>query len=325
MKNDVSPDYDTLIDTQTRAFIELTDSWYPPNTTEFSLQLQREIYDNMCSQFHCEYPAGVSAADAIIPSEEYAIPVRRYSNASEPQNVLIIYFHGGGFVVGGLESHDAICAELCKATGYDVTAVDYRLAPEHLHPAAFNDSLASVIYESNRTNAPVILCGDSAGGNLAAAVSHTLRDSTPAKKVPVAGQVLIYPALGGDTSKGSYITHANAPLLTTREVHFYSTIRSGHSKTAHAVCSIATHSPLKDTNFSNLPETVAFSAACDPLADDGKHYVALIQNAGGVAIWINEDGLVHGYLRARSTVDRARESFARIVEALLHIGTTAPV
>ena len=322
MTNTSLPDYEKLIDEQTWAFIKLTDSWYPPNTIDFSLQRQREIYNNMCQQFHRGYPEGVTACDANIATDEYAIPVRRYTCTSKLENALIIYFHGGGFIVGSLDSHDDICAELCKSTGFDVTAVDYRLAPEHLHPASFDDSLACVIHEFNRVNLPVILCGDSAGGNLAAAVCHAIRDSDQHRNISIAGQVLIYPGLGGDTSKGSYITHANAPMLTTRDVNFYSTIRSGNKADEQSKNSIATHSPLQDTDFSNLPETVAFSAACDPLADDSKHYVDLIQSANGVATWINEDGLVHGYLRARHTVDRARLSFARIVDALLQIETS---
>jgi len=340
MSNAVITDYETLIDAQTRAFIKLTDNWYPPNTIDFSLQQQREIYNNMCQQFHRGYPDGVSAGDATIPTDEYVIPVRRYTSTSKQpgssnqadssnqpdssnqQCVLIIYFHGGGFIVGGLDSHDDICAELCSATGFDVTAVDYRLAPEHLHPAAFNDSLASVIHESNRANVPVVLCGDSAGGNLAAAVSHAIRDSEQNTNVVIAGQVLIYPGLGGDTSKGSYITHANAPMLTTREVNFYSNIRTGSGKNDQ---SITTHSPLQDTDFTGLPDTFAFSAECDPLADDSKHYTEAIKNAGGNAKWFNEEGLVHGYLRARSTVDRAKDSFDRIIEALIKIAASQPL
>jgi len=321
-----STDYQTLIDEQTWAFIKLTDSWYPPNTIDFSLQRQREIYNNMCQQFHRGYPEGVTARDATIATDDYAIPVRRYTCTSKPETALIVYFHGGGFIVGSLESHDDICAELCKSTGFDVTAVDYRLAPEHLHPAAFNDSLASVIHESNRAKLPLILCGDSAGGNLAAAVCHSIRDSDQNSasqniNTKIAGQVLIYPGLGGDTSKGSYITHANAPMLTTRDVNFYSTIRSGYKDDEQTHHSIATHSPLQDKNFTDLPVTFAFSASCDPLADDSKHYIEAIKNADGAGKWINEEGLVHGYLRARSTVDRARNSFARIVEAIAQIGS----
>jgi len=321
-------DYESIIDEQTWQFIRQTDSWYPPDTIDFSLERQREIYDKMCRQFHRGYPEGVVTTDSIIQSDEYGIPVRRYTSNAKKDCATIIYFHGGGFIVGGLNSHDDICAELCNETGFDVTSVDYRLAPEHLHPAAFNDALACVVFEFNRIKKPLILCGDSAGGNLAAAVSHTARDSAELQFVELAGQVLIYPGLGGDDSRGSYIRHAKAPMLTTRDVHFYSTIRTGHKSSndqsddeqTDTSLSTNTLAPLQDKNFSNLPPTVAFSAECDPLADDSRDYVDSIKHAGGEATWINEAGLVHGYLRARSTVDRARHSFDRIIEAIKQLG-----
>ncbi len=302
--------YDTLIDSQTWAFIERTNEWYPPNTIDFSMQRQREIYNAMCREFHTGYPTGVSATDDTIQTDDYNIPVRRYTAAKKIDTASIVYFHGGGFVVGGLDSHDDVCAEVCAVTGLNVTAVDYRLAPEHLHPAAFNDCFDTVIHEYHRVKTPLILCGDSAGGNLAAAVSHTLRDSE--LRIAIAGQVLIYPALGGDTTKGSYKTHANAPLLNARDVAFYSTIRTGYKDYSNQV----QLAPLTDNNFKDLPATVAFSAECDPLADDAEHYVAAIQAASGEARWVNEAGLVHGYLRARHSVNRARESFERICDAL---------
>lgn len=304
------PQYETAIDQQTWAFIKQTDQWYPPDTIDFSMQRQREIYDAMCREFHNGYPVGISAIDDCIASAEHSIPVRRYTVNNQSAAAHVVYFHGGGFVVGGLESHDDVCAEICLTTGLGVTAIDYRLAPEHLHPASFNDSISSVVHEYQRLNIPLILCGDSAGGNLAAAVSHKLRDANPV--IPLAGQVLIYPALGGDISKGSYVTHANAPMLTTRDVKFYLSIRTGCKAHADKV----QLAPLLDTNFKNLPDTIAFSAQCDPVADDAQAYVASVNAAGGNAIWFNEKGLVHGYLRARHTVDRAKASFKRITDSI---------
>src|SRR5690606_22159742 len=111
---------------------------------------------------------------------------------------------------------------------------------------------------------PIILTGDSAGGNLAAAVSHTTRGH--ARKP--AGQVLIYPALGGDRSKGSYNSHAEAPMLTLRDIEFYADIRTGGQHRAGDI----TLSPLTDTDFSGLPPTVLITAECDPLSSDGEAY-----------------------------------------------------
>lgn len=310
-------DYTTLIDEETRTFIELTESYYPADTVGYSVQRQRDIYNKMCCEFHHNYPIDVSATDDKINHSNVAISVRRYTcktncTNTDAGNARIIFFHGGGFVVGNLQSHDDVCAELCSRTGFDLTSVDYRLAPEHEHPASFEDCLACVKYESQRTAQPIILCGDSAGGNLAAAVAHAIRDQSERVSRSVIGQLLIYPALGGDMTTGSYITHAQAPLLTTGDVHYYESIRTTDS----SVRSHPTFAPLKDNNFSNLPDTVVFSAECDPLADDGRHYCEAIVSHGGQASWVNEPGLVHGYLRARHSVTRARDSFTRIVTAL---------
>ncbi len=305
--------YNTLIDQQTWTFIERTNQWYPPDTIDFSMQKQREIYNAMCREFHSGYPAGVTASDDTIITGDHHIAVRRYSFDNKASATRVIYFHGGGFVVGGLASHDDVCADICATTGLDVTSIDYRLAPEHLHPCAMHDSLAGVLHEYRKFKTPLILCGDSAGGNLAAAVSHKLRDMD--STVSIAGQVLIYPALGGDTTKGSYIRHANAPMLSSRDIEFYSTIRTGN-KVHTDVVSLA---PLLDDNFASLPDTITFSAECDPLADDAQIYVEFIKAAGGNATWYNEKGLVHGYLRARSSVDRARDSFKRITDSLRYL------
>ena len=225
---------------------------------------------------------------------------------------MVLYFHGGGFILGGLESHDDVCAELCARTGFEVVSVDYRLAPEHLHPAAFDDALAAFEWAAATCDQPVLLCGDSAGGNLAAAVSHATRGH---KQRP-AGQVLIYPGLGGDHSRGSYVTHAEAPMLTLRDLDFYKGIRTGGRDATGEI----NFSPLADANFANLPPTVIITAECDPLSSDGEAYGSRIQAAGGKAWWFEEPGLVHGYLRARHSVARARASFSRIVEAVSALG-----
>jgi acetyl esterase len=220
--------------------------------------------------------------------------------------VTVVYFHGGGFVVGGLDSHDDVCAELCAATGLQVVSVDYRLVPEHPHPAAFDDSLAATRAVA-ATFGPLVLAGDSAGGALAAAVAHALRGSG----VAVRGVVLVYPGLGGNTAEGSYVTHARAPMLTTEDVLYYQRLRHGGAPPA---CD-PTASVLHDTDFTGLPPVAAFAAECDPLADDSRAYRARIRAAGGVAEWYLDRGLVHGWLRARHSVPRARAAFDRIIAA----------
>jgi acetyl esterase len=305
-------DYRTLIDAETWAFIERTNAWYPPETVEYSIAQQREIYDNMCREFLAFYPEGVTAETTSIATQGRDIPIRVYRIAERPA-AAVVYFHGGGVVVGGLESHVDVCAELCARTGYEVVSVDYRLAPEHVHPAQFDDALAAYEWTTARYDVPIVLAGDSAGGNLAASVSHATRRSP---KKP-AGQVLIYPGLGGDPSRGSYVTHAEAPMLTARDLDFYRHVRTGGRDDYPGD---ATLSPLADADFSGLPPMVVISAECDPLSSDGETYRDKILAAGGRAVWHEEKGLVHGYLRARHSVGRAGRSFTRIVDAVRALG-----
>ncbi|MCK8463220.1 alpha/beta hydrolase [Aliiroseovarius sp. S1339] len=293
-------DYDTLIDAETWAFIHETEGYYPPDTISAGIAAQRATYDRMCRAFFTGYPDGVSAQDDRAGS----VPIRIYECGAH--DVTVIYFHGGGFVVGGLDSHDDVCAELCARSVVRVVSVDYRLSPESTHPAAFDDALGAAQYVALTWPGTHILAGDSAGGNLAAAVAHASRGA-----MSFAGLLLIYPGLGGDMTRGSYRDHAHAPMLTLDDLKAYEQIRFDGSAPEND----PTAAPLTDSDFSNLPSTVIITAECDPLADDGRDYRDAIHAAGGKAVWVNEAGLVHGYLRARHKVQRARASFDRIVAA----------
>lgn len=304
-------DYQALIDAQTWAFIERTNSFYPPETVGLPVSGQRNVYNRMCEAFNAGRPGNVSTRDTFVPATGRHVALRIYEREGGNPPATIVYFHGGGFVVGGLESHDDVCAELCSRTGFRVVSVDYRLCPEHLHPAAFDDAIDAVRWAIGLYEHRVIVCGDSAGGNLAAAVCGALRAETA-----IAGQVLIYPGLGGDRTKGSYLEHAHAPMLTLEEVNAYATLRTGGNESSGD----PTAAPLADKDFSGLPPTVVFSAECDPLCDDGRDYRDALRAAGVVAELHVESGLVHGYLRARHTVDRASDSFDRIVESLKAMG-----
>ena len=151
-------DYRKLIDAETWAFIERTNAYYPPDTTGYTIAEQRAVYDRMCREFFAGYPAGVTADTFSIDTPTHSIPVRLYRRHEPDASALVLYFHGGIFVLGGLDSHDDICAELCARTGYDVVSVDYRLAPEHPHPAAFDDamSLAVIALACSRSRAAIL-------------------------------------------------------------------------------------------------------------------------------------------------------------------------
>ncbi len=230
-----APDYATLIDSPTWEFIHRTEASYPPDTATLSIADQRAIYDRMCRAFHRGHPPGVVAEDRTLGG----VPCRVYGGTGGT----VVYFHGGGFVVGGLQSHDDVCAEICSATGLCVVSVDYRLCPEHPHPAAFDDAIAATRAIAATYPAPLVLAGDSAGGNLAAATAHAIGRNGG---LGIVGQVLIYPGLGGNPDAGSYLTHAKAPMLTRDDVLFYASIRHG---TGPEPAANPTFAPLSDNRF----------------------------------------------------------------------------
>jgi acetyl esterase len=290
--------------------VEQTNSFYPPETINYTIDRQRAVYDTMCRAFFAAYPETVVAETTAIATPTHAIPIRIYRRSNPDPTAVVIYYHGGGYILGGLESHDDVCAELCEATGYELVSVDYRLAPEHVHPAGFDDAVTAFEWATASYRQPLVLAGDSAGGNLAAAVSHARRGH---RHAPV-GQMLIYPGLGGDMDKGSYVVHAEAPMLTARDLHFYRDIRG------NVRADDPTSAPLADHDFSRLPPTVVVTAECDPLSSDGETYRDRILAAGGKAWWREEPGLVHSFLRGRHSVRRAKESFRHIAAAIAALG-----
>jgi acetyl esterase len=151
--------------------------------------------------------------------------------------------------------------------------------------------------------------GDSAGATLAASVSSKARHS----QKQATAQILIYPYLGGPTNSGSCIDHAEAPMLSTSDMEHYNQMRI---ESGQSVQGDETFAPLWSSDFSNLPPTAIFAAECDPLRDDGVIYAQNIRLAGGIANCTNEAGLVHGYLRARHSSTRAKDSFRRILLAI---------
>ncbi|MBY6066941.1 alpha/beta hydrolase [Leisingera aquaemixtae] len=299
-------DYERLIDEETWDFIQKTGELYPDDAVDMSIEEQRRIYDAMAREFRVPRPDVVSVQELSANG----VPVRVYT-AGDPTRT-VLFCHGGGFVVGGLDSHDDVCAEICAQTGYRVVSVDYRLAPEHKHPAAFEDVWVVLGWVEAGYGKGIVLMGDSAGANLCAAVAHHARGRSES----ILGQVLIYGAFGGDMTQGSYIEHAQAPMLTSADVRYYMDIRTdGPPPMGDPL-----FAPLSDSDFTNLPPTVLVTADCDPVRDDSREYRDRILADGGKACWINEPGLIHGYLRARHTVGRARDSFERISVAIEALG-----
>jgi len=296
-------DYRNVMDKDTWDFIQKTQSYYPDSRNNLTIEEQRQFYTSLCRNFAQSRPEGVTSEDMKLGD----VPVRRYCNTGKSP-ARVIYIHGGGFVVGGLDSHDDICAEICNATQLDVTAVDYRLAPEHKHPAALEDCVQVFDALSAEDDTPILLAGDSAGAWLAAMVSI----KRPGKPI---GQVLIYPMLGGALDQGSYVIHANAPLLSTEQVVFY--------WQTYFDCPLDRNKltpPMSLADLGIVPPTFMLAAGCDPLASDTPDFARKISLAGGIVAVEIDNGLPHGFLRARHTSAAAKESFNKITAAIGELG-----
>ena len=290
----MSDRYPTVKDEGIRRFLAEGERLYPADAVNFTMEQQRAFYNQFCAHFDYPHPAGITTYDFKVGD----IPCRTYTPKAPKAKLL--YLHGGGYVVGGIASHDSICAEIAGLGQVEVTAVEYRLAPEHPFPAAFDDCWAVLNHIG-----PCIVAGDSAGGNMTAALSLKSRDVNGPE---ITAQILIYPGLGGDMSRGSYISQADAPGLTTKDVIFYrNTYRGAPNKYAE---------PLRETNYADLPPAFMVAACLDPLHDDCSDYAAKLKAAGVGAEVRDEPLLIHAFLRARHMSQPAADSFASIIAAI---------
>lgn len=284
------------------AFHKRCEDFYPADAVDASIAQQRQWYDALCAEFDQPSPAGMIREEALVLGR---IPTRRYRPARLMTETRLCYIHGGGFVVGSLQSHDAICAEIAEAVGAELISVDYRLAPEHVWPAAFEDCFEVLKYLL-RGKGPVVLIGDSAGGNLVAGVVLKARDE---RLSGVVGQALIYPGLGGDTSVGSYVEMAEAPGLSTADVLYYRDVYQAPQANPYAF-------PLAHADLSGLPPTFITGAFFDPLRDDARQYAARVALAGVEVRFREEPQMIHAWLRARHMSDGAATGFAALCSAV---------
>jgi acetyl esterase len=296
------------ISSQMRTFVAKTESF---SSDDSSLAGLRQNYDRMCQAFTPPTPEGLQLSDFSLGGvgvRSYA-PMAPVPTAGWP---CLLYMHGGGWVVGGLDSHDFICFELANALQVLVIAIDYRLAPEHPFPAAYDDCRAvwQAIQAGQGPHAinlqRLVVIGDSAGGNLAAALCLGLRDGGQA--LPRA-QVLIYPGLGGPADLPSRRDCMDAPLLSTADTDCYLALYlQGTGKpSAYAM-------PLLAEDYRGLPGALIAVAQFDPLRDDGMLYAERLRAASVEAVLYPGKGLIHGCLRARGHVPEVD----RLYDYLLH-------
>ncbi|PCE22037.1 alpha/beta hydrolase [Paraburkholderia acidicola] len=292
-----------MLEPEIAAFIARTVAIYPAHTAQRPVAEQRAIYDRYAAALTPPLPPGVSVEDAQFESAAgHSIRLRLYQSTQHPAHGTVLYFHGGGFVLGSLDSHQIVTARIAADTGLSVIAVDYRLAPDHPAPAAHDDcvEITRAALEGRLPFAswqrtlpvPLQLAGDSAGGNLAASVAVYLRDSGADGAAGIAGMALVYPMLGFEPQLPARDTEAQAPMLTLADVHAFRRLYWGDMPLPGWTV------PLDAGRFDGLPPVLAIGVEHDPLRDDASVFVERIRATGGDArFWLGK-GLVHGCWRA---------------------------
>jgi acetyl esterase len=261
-------------------------------------------------------PAAPVAAvgDRVVPGPAGELPVRVYTPEGEPPFPIVVWFHGGGWVVGTLDTYDPLCRALAAAVPAVVVSVGYRLAPEHPWPAAVEDAYAATLWASRNAAGlggaqdRLAVAGDSAGGNLAAVVALGARDrGGPA----IAFQLLVYPALDAAADTASWRDHAEGFHLTAAGMRWYwdHYLGGADGRAPDA-------SPLRAAFLSGLPPALVIVAEHDVLRDEGEAYAARLAGAGVAATATRYPGMVHGFFRWRAVTATADTALAEAAAAL---------
>jgi acetyl esterase len=253
--------------------------------------------------------------DVTIPSDDASIPARLYAPEGPEPRPIMLYFHGGGYVKGGIEESDAFCRNLARVTRHIVLSIDYRLAPEHRFPAALDDAVAATVWACTHAadlggaSGPIVLCGESAGGNLAAVTCQRLR-SDP--RVSIRHQILLQPVVDFTLSFPSVDMPPTECLVPRADLAWYYRTYCGDSFDA----TDPRVSPIFAKDLSGLPPALIIAAEYDTLRDEAEAYAERLNAAGVAARYLCVDGMVHGFLQMRGLVPDAEAATEEIARAL---------
>jgi acetyl esterase len=296
----MEPNYSPCLD----RFIEISEKLSEGD----NLEAQREDYSLSSRALELHMPGDVDFFDEKVQTREHSVVTRRYELRGSSPEPLIVYFHGGGWVKGDLNSHHEVVARMAAATKAAILAVHYPLAPENRHPAQLLSGYAVLQYvaakRGNGAGGPLLVAGDSAGGQIAASLCMLARqEAGPA----IAGQVLIYPALDHRCDSDSFDRHADGPILTAESMKAYwqALIPPG-GDTAHFL------SPLLEHDLVGLPPAIIQLAENDVLHDEGVAYGVRMKKDGVPVEVLDGAGMVHGFVRAIGLSEGARAEFERL-------------
>ena len=303
-----------MLHPQARALLELIESRDIPPTHLLPAAEARAGYRDRRFFLQPDPPAVAESRDiAADCGDGLVVPLRAYRPAgSDAAAVLpvLVYFHGGGWTIGDLDTHDVLCRELANGSGCAVVAVDYRVGPEQRFPAAVDDCIAATRWvhehaaELKVDPARLAVGGDSAGGNLAAVVTIDARDAgaTP----PIAFQLLIYPATDMRCVAESHRTNGEGYLLTRETIEYFR---------AHYIDDARHYddwraSPLLAADLSNLPPAFVLTAGYDPLRDEGLAYSQRLTESGSRSTHVCFERQIHGFITMGRVVDEANAAVA---------------
>ena len=301
-----------MLDPQAAALIQLMADRKVPPTHTLSPADARRAYLERRFFTQPDAPA-VGSVQALTTSG--GVPLRLYKPLSAVAGPLpvLVYFHGGGWTMGDLDTHDVLCRQLCLGAGIAVVSVDYRMGPEHRFPAAVDDSIAATNWVRAQASSMgldakrVAVGGDSAGGNLAAVVALALRDAAGAADLaPLAYQLLIYPATDMRGVADSHQRNGQGYVLTADTVAYF----RGHYIADPAQYSDWRASPLLASSHRHLPPALVLTAGYDPLVDEGRQYADALSAAGNRVQYVCFDRQIHGFVPMSRVLDEARSAVA---------------
>ena len=304
------------LDPQAKAFLAGIEASGAPPLYELTIDEARGA-TGMITELIGAGPEVSRVEDFRCATATGTIGARRYVPADAAATIL--WIHGGGWVICDLESHDAMCRLLAQSSGCRVVAVDYRLAPEHPFPAGVHDCWAALQWVAENAAAlggdpnRIAVAGDSAGGNLAAVMTHLARDNGgPA----LTFQLLWYPVVTADLSLPSFTENAFAPILDREVIDAFLSWYLPDLDITDPTALPITLAPANAADLSGLPPAYIGTAEHDPLRDDGARYAELLSLAGVPAELSNEPTLVHGYANFALVIPAAAEATSRGIAAL---------
>jgi len=305
-----------MLHPQAKALLDLIIERGVPPTHTLSPPDARRFYRERRAVTQPAPPDIGEVRDVAADGPHGPIPLRLYQPLAESRRgaapPVLVYFHGGGWVIGDLDTHDTLCRQLALGSGCAVVAVDYRMGPEHRFPAAVDDSLAATRWvhaharELGVDGSRLAVGGDSAGGNLAAGVALSLRDEARADDPRIAFQLLIYPATDQRRGAPSHTANGQGYLLTRETMDYF----HDHyiDDNAHDLDWRA--SPLLHPDLSGLPPALVLTAGYDPLRDEALQYSQRLSESGSFAAHINFERQIHGFITMGRVIDEANTAVA---------------